>query len=119
GQLTRLIRKDDQPVAIQGESRDVTEQRRTAAALAQSEARLRAIVECLGEGLIVTDRDDRVLYVNPAFEQITGYGAEDLIGNRAFDLVAATGRLRGPRGGEGGSDTHPLAERYELRIRHR
>src|SRR5690606_7438560 len=47
------------------------------------------------------------------------YGAEDLIGNRAFDLVAATGRLRGPRGGEGGSDTHPLAERYELRIRHR
>lgn len=118
GQLTRVIVADGRPVGMQGEARDVTEQRRLGAALAASEARLRAMVECLGEGLIVTDADDRVLYVNPAFERITGYTSADLIGNRAFELLSDQGAAETdtPPGREG--HRGELPERYEMRIRH-
>ena len=37
-------------------------------------------VEHAGDGIEITDADFRLQYVNPAFEQITGYAREDVIG---------------------------------------
>jgi nitrogen fixation negative regulator NifL len=37
-------------------------------------------VEALGSAISVADADGTILYVNPAFEQITGYAAADVIG---------------------------------------
>lgn len=40
----------------------------------------RGVLEALDEGLVVTSLDGRILYVNPAYERITGYGIEEVIG---------------------------------------
>jgi PAS domain S-box-containing protein len=39
-----------------------------------------AILDSAAEGVIVTDLDGRILYVNPAMEQLTGYPADEVIG---------------------------------------
>ena len=49
--------------------------------LATSEACMRGIVEAAGEGIVLTDTTGRIVQVNPAFMRITGYAAEELIGN--------------------------------------
>lgn len=46
------------------------------------QARLITAVEQAAESIIVTDSDGIVQYVNPAFEEITGYGGSDIIGQR-------------------------------------
>ena len=43
-------------------------------------ARLAAAIEHAAETIIVTDTDGTIQYVNPGFEQITGYAREEVIG---------------------------------------
>ena len=55
-----------------------------------SETRFRSVVESLGEGLIITDLNDRILYVNSRITDLTGHRAEDLDGRQAQDLLFDT-----------------------------
>ena len=48
--------------------------------LRASEARFRAAVETLGEGLIITDAEDVVAYVNSRMAQLSGYTAPEMVG---------------------------------------
>jgi PAS domain S-box-containing protein len=50
--------------------------------LAADEERMRlaTAVEQAAEAIIITDRDARILYVNPAFEQVSGYTKAELVG---------------------------------------
>ncbi len=43
-------------------------------------ARLAMAVEQSAEAIVLTNRDGKILYVNPAFERITGYLREEVIG---------------------------------------
>jgi PAS domain S-box-containing protein len=70
--------------------------------LRESEARLRAIVRSMKEGLIITDLDDRVQFVNERTLELTGRTAPDLMGRRASELLAL--RQRGH------------ADRYEISL---
>ncbi|WP_295436979.1 EAL domain-containing protein [uncultured Thiodictyon sp.] len=56
--------------------RDVSEPRRAEQAL-----RLAArVFESSGEGILISDEENRILSVNPAFSKITGYSQEEVIG---------------------------------------
>ena len=55
--------------------------------LRQSEERFRMAVECLDEGLLITDLDDVVLYVNSRISELTGYSQEEMIGRPAYELI--------------------------------
>lgn len=48
----------------------------------QERARLAVAIEQAAENVIMTDAEGVILYVNPAFEQITGYCAAEVIGKK-------------------------------------
>jgi PAS domain S-box-containing protein len=58
--------------------RDITQQKHNQAEL----ERLWQAVSQADESFVVTDADGEILYVNPAFEEITGYTAAEAIGQR-------------------------------------
>lgn len=59
---------------------DVTPLRKTQAALIDSEARHRAILEAANDAILTTDDSEKILSVNPATERIFGYSPLELIG---------------------------------------
>jgi PAS domain-containing protein len=78
-QRAEAIRDDSgRPVRLLGTLLDITDAVRHSERL-----RLAALVfENTQEAIIITDRDARILEVNPAFCRITGYSAQDVIGQR-------------------------------------
>jgi PAS domain S-box-containing protein len=88
---TRLLRRDgsifDAEVAassfsdaggrsIQVVLRDITQRKRDQA----ENARLIRAIEQVQESIVVTDPEANIVYVNPAFERISGYGREEVLG---------------------------------------
>jgi diguanylate cyclase (GGDEF)-like protein/PAS domain S-box-containing protein len=87
--------------------REIAQRKRTEEALRQAAA----VFENTTEGVIITDTDDRIVTVNKAFTDITGYGPAEVIGKtpRALysgqhdesffqarsDSIAQTGRWQG------------------------
>jgi diguanylate cyclase (GGDEF)-like protein/PAS domain S-box-containing protein len=75
----------------------------------------RTVVEHLGEGLIITNLDDTVLYVNPGMQGLTGYTDKEFLGRRAYELLLPPEEWpvlheRNGRRAEG------VEERYEVQI---
>jgi PAS domain S-box-containing protein len=70
------------PIGFRGEPgamvflRDVTAQRRAA----QEQALVTAALEQSAEVAVITDADGTIVYVNPAFERVTGYARAEALG---------------------------------------
>jgi PAS domain S-box-containing protein len=45
-----------------------------------AQARLASAIDAAGEAILITNLDGAITYVNPAFERVSGYGREELIG---------------------------------------
>jgi PAS domain S-box-containing protein len=71
---------------IIGATRDIDERRRSQEQL----QRLSTAVQQAGETIMITELDGTVLYVNPAFENTTGYLCNDVIGKTAAILKSGT-----------------------------
>jgi two-component system NtrC family sensor kinase len=56
--------------------RDITERMRSI----EARTRLGTAVEQSAEGIVITDTEGRIEYVNPSFERITGYLQEEVVG---------------------------------------
>jgi PAS domain S-box-containing protein len=65
---------------------DVTRRRRAE----QSLKRLAQAVEQATDAVFITDAEERIQYVNPAFEQTTGYTKDEALGRPASLLAAGT-----------------------------
>ena len=79
---------------------DMTERREAAAGL----ARLAAAIEQTSESVVITDLGGQIVYVNPAFERVTGYTRAEATGQNPRFLksgVHAAGVLRGDVGDAG------------------
>jgi len=73
----RLVRALDGSVMYyEGSMEDITDRRR----VEDERARLAQAIDQAGEIVMITDIDARIVYVNPAFEQGTGYDLEEVIG---------------------------------------
>jgi diguanylate cyclase (GGDEF)-like protein/PAS domain S-box-containing protein len=83
----RVVRADD-GFLIAAISRDISERVAAEHALRESEARFRAVVESANEGILVFDRDARIVSANGAAERLIGVPRERLVGARGIaDLV--------------------------------
>jgi len=58
--------------------RDITERKKTEI----EHERLISAVEQATEAIIITDRDSVILYVNPAFENVSGFSREEVLGKK-------------------------------------
>ncbi|SDI35603.1 putative bifunctional diguanylate cyclase/phosphodiesterase [Pseudomonas panipatensis] len=65
-----------EPTRMTGTSRDVTRQRQTDDHLRQAAA----VFEATQEGLLVADVHGKILHINPSFQRITGYSADEVLG---------------------------------------
>jgi diguanylate cyclase (GGDEF)-like protein/PAS domain S-box-containing protein len=65
---------------------DVTEREAAERALQRSEERFRAVADCLGEGLLITDPENTVIYVNGRMSELTGYAPDEVIGRVAHEV---------------------------------
>ncbi len=77
-------------VSVTLQNRARQKDREAERSLRDSETRFRSVVESLREGLIITDLNDRIVYVNSRITDLTGHRAEDLDGKKAQDLLFDT-----------------------------
>ncbi|HEX5364752.1 MAG TPA: EAL domain-containing protein [Gallionella sp.] len=63
------------PVRMHGTIQDITEQKKI-----EAELRIAATAFEAQEGMMITDADNRILRVNTAFTHITGYSAQEVVG---------------------------------------
>ena len=73
---------------------DVSERVKAQSALADAEARLRAILDNVLDGILTIDADGNIETVNPAMERMFGYKAKELIGQEAKVLLPEQERRR-------------------------
>jgi diguanylate cyclase (GGDEF)-like protein/PAS domain S-box-containing protein len=114
GQNVQLMREAGEIVGIQAVARNITHQRAVELALRESEVRFRNVVDNLGEGLVMTDLDDTILYTNDRLTELTGYAPQELVGQIAHQVLfpkeeweVGRGELRRRLDGE--------SSRYEVR----
>lgn len=75
---TKVCISDDagMPKFLLGISEDITDRKQNESTLKLSTA----VIQNLAEGIMICDADSKLIYVNPAFEQITGYKLKDVKG---------------------------------------
>lgn len=83
---SRPMWDDGRLVGVTGIMTDVTDRKRAEAALCDSEARFRALMDVLPDPLVVYDPQGAVTYVNTAFVQTYGWSLEELVG-KPIDFV--------------------------------
>ena len=75
------------PIGFQGILRDRTEQKKAENALRQSEESYRSLLALAPDSITITRiKDSRLLQINEAFCQHTGYSPEEAIGRTALEL---------------------------------
>ena len=82
---------DGTPVKFYGANQDITERKDAELVLVQSEKKYRLLLEGLPASILV-HRDRKILYVNPACEQVLGYSRGALIGESIMILVPPESR---------------------------
>jgi diguanylate cyclase (GGDEF)-like protein/PAS domain S-box-containing protein len=74
----RVLRDEEQRVlSIEGTVADITERKRAEQVIFEEKERAQVTLQSIGDGVITTDREGRIEYLNPVAEQLSGWrGAE-------------------------------------------
>lgn len=96
--------------------RDVTAQKRAAAALAESEARFRAVWETATDGMVLSDAEGTVVMANPAYCQIYGYTAEEVVGHSCTVIYPEAQRAEALAHYQGMFHDAQAVRRFETRM---
>ncbi len=82
---TRILFDKDEPVGVQGIARDITQRKRTEAALKSIEASFESLFDTANDAILVLS-DGRFVDCNPRAESLFGYTKADIIGRTPMDL---------------------------------
>ncbi|MGC1394069.1 MAG: PAS domain S-box protein [Coleofasciculaceae cyanobacterium] len=69
-------------------ARDITESKQAEAALAQSEAKWRSLIQNSSDLITILSSSGKILYTSPAIERILGYSPSELIGSEILQYIA-------------------------------
>jgi len=92
GCATAARNKDGKIIKWFGTNTDIEEQKSAAAAMLESEYKLRTLLESMSEGLIQVNSNDVVEFVNDRFCEMSGYKREELLGQVSEILLDDEGR---------------------------
>ncbi|MCS7338549.1 MAG: PAS domain S-box protein, partial [Verrucomicrobiae bacterium] len=95
--------------------RDVTERKRAEAALAESEAKFRALTETTAAA-IVAYQGNKFVFVNPAAERLTGYSKDEALNMDFWAIVHPDHRELVRQRGLARQRGEPVPDRYEFKI---
>ncbi|NJL46997.1 MAG: PAS domain S-box protein [Leptolyngbyaceae cyanobacterium SM2_5_2] len=104
-------------VRFVGTVQDITERKLAEAALRDSEARYRRIVETANEGIWIIDNNEQTSFVNPKMSAMLGYSAEEMFGKPLFDFMDAEGRQIAAENLE--RRRQGISEQHDFKFRHR
>jgi hypothetical protein len=79
-------------IGVIGIARDITERKSAEAALHESEAQYRRLIETAAEGIWILDAEGKTSFVNPKMAQMLGYTVEEMIAMPLFAFMDAQGQ---------------------------
>ena len=94
--------------------RELRARRAAEAALCESEARLRGILEAALDCIITIDQEGRIVEFNPAAERTFGYRRAEVIGKEMAALMVCPGLIEGYRSDLAAGEASVLDRRMEL-----
>jgi two-component system cell cycle sensor histidine kinase/response regulator CckA len=83
-----VVGEDGKAARIAGVAEDITERKRIADELRESERRFRGMLANLELVSVMLDRDGRIRYCNDYLLRLTGWERDDIIGRNWFDTLA-------------------------------
>ncbi len=95
GERARLLPTPDKPRRVIGVATDITERKRMELALGAEKERAQITLQSIGDGVIRTDAEGRVEYMNPVAEGLTGWSLEESRGRtleEVYRVVDETSR---------------------------
>ncbi len=109
---TRLTYKGEP--ALLTVARDITHRKSLEASLGRGKLQARITLESIGEGVITTDRNGVIDYMNEAAEQLIGANRASALGKRLLDLIALVDEV--DRASLGDPVQKCLAERRRINL---
>ncbi|MBK9246537.1 MAG: PAS domain S-box protein [Ignavibacteria bacterium] len=102
----KLQKKDNQNISVESKislvtykgqssilvvSRDITARKHAERILVESEAKYRTMIECLNEGIVITDLEDTILFANSPAADLLYKPIEKLVGYKAHEVIIPNG----------------------------
>ena len=85
----KIVKRDEQgnPLRAVGTAFDISEKKEAEIKLKESEENLRTILTSMGDGVIATDKNDRVILINPVAEKLTGWHQNDILNLQLKEIL--------------------------------
>jgi PAS domain S-box-containing protein len=80
------LMKDGKPLKIIGTHTDITERKQAEELLQREEQKYRSIIANMNLGLLEVDTEEKVVFTNQSFCDMSGYDYDELIGKRASHI---------------------------------
>ena len=106
---------ENQPTGMVFVIRDISERKKAAEALKESEEKHRTLIEQMHEGLIVDYLDGVIHFVNPMLCKMTGYAEHELLGNSGYELLLKPEDMLIMKKRDENRRKH-ISEQYEMEI---
>jgi PAS domain S-box-containing protein len=100
---------------IEGIARNITEQKKAESALQQSEEKFRKLTE-LSPAAICIQTNDKFLWANPAWSEISGYSLEDALKMGPWDIIHPDMKEQTKKYSENRLSGKNAPSRYELKV---